>query len=217
MLTIDTRYAVARSDTVKLIICCTMMLAAGTILWANAAHGATTGGSSSECSYSQQLQNSPYREEYIARLATEIGNYWASNEHSTVASDADEGFSIFTIGSTSSDAGQEGAIDSFSRNCLTCHDGTTASDVSVNYRNAPGGLKRYGHGSGKDHPIGMDYESYASSGSGRYKSISTLDSKMIFIDGKVGCLTCHNPLNPEKNHLVMSDRRSALCLTCHNK
>lgn len=217
MLTIDTRYAVAGTNTVKLIICCTMMLAAGAILWANAAYGATTSWSSSQCEYSLQLQKSPYREEYIANLATEVGNYWASNEHSTVASDADDGFSFFSTGSTSSGANQETVIDSFSRNCLTCHDGTRASDVSVNYRNATGGFKKNSHSGGKDHPIGMDYASYASSGDGGYKSIATLDSKMIFIDGKVGCLTCHNPLNPEKKHLVMSDQRSALCLTCHNK
>lgn len=215
MLTIDTRDAVARSDIVRLIICCTMMLAAGAILWANAAHGAATSWSSSQCEYSLQLQNSPYREEYIAKLATEVGNYWASNEQSTVASDADDGFSLFSTGSTSSGTNQETVIDSFSRNCLTCHDGTKASDVSVNYRNGTG--KTNGHSGGKDHPIGMDYASYASSGDGGYNSVAKLNSKMVFIDGKVGCLTCHNPLNPEKNHLVMSDQRSALCLTCHNK
>jgi len=43
------------------------------------------------------------------------------------------------------------------------------------------------------------------------------NTKMIFVNGKIGCLTCHNPLNAEKGHLVMSDRNSALCTTCHNK
>jgi predicted CXXCH cytochrome family protein len=50
-----------------------------------------------------------------------------------------------------------------------------------------------------------------------YKSQLGANNKMVFVNGKVGCLTCHNPLNPEKGHLVMSDQKSALCLTCHNK
>ncbi|HYS43305.1 MAG TPA: cytochrome c3 family protein, partial [Geobacteraceae bacterium] len=62
----------------------------------------------------------------------------------------------------------------------------------------------------------MDYASYASFGRG-YKQASMLNPKMLLVNGKVGCLTCHNPLNPDKSHLVMSDYRSALCLTCHDK
>jgi predicted CXXCH cytochrome family protein len=63
----------------------------------------------------------------------------------------------------------------------------------------------------------MDYQSYVAFGRGKFKHISTFNSKMKFVNGKVGCLTCHDPLNPERGHLVMSDVRSALCLTCHNK
>jgi predicted CXXCH cytochrome family protein len=62
----------------------------------------------------------------------------------------------------------------------------------------------------------MDYASYAAFGRG-YRPASMLDPKMVLVNGKVGCLTCHNPLNPERNHLVMSDHRSALCLSCHDK
>lgn len=212
MLTIDRRYAVASSIAVRLIVCCTIMLAAGWSLSDSAAYGATT-----QCEYSLQLQKSPYREEYIAKLATEVGNFWASNEDSAVASDADDEFSFFSISGTSSGNNLETVIDSFSRNCLTCHDGSRATDISVDFRNNPGNPIKYSHVSKKDHPIGMDYASYVSFGGGKYKPITALNSKMVFIDGKVGCLTCHNPLNPEKSHLVMSDFRSALCLSCHDK
>jgi predicted CXXCH cytochrome family protein len=61
----------------------------------------------------------------------------------------------------------------------------------------------------------MSYNNYVAADRG-FKPVG-MNGAMIFADGKVGCLTCHNPLNPEKGHLVMSDRNSALCLTCHNK
>jgi predicted CXXCH cytochrome family protein len=63
----------------------------------------------------------------------------------------------------------------------------------------------------------MNYAAYSAMDSHNYKSGASFNSKMIFVNGRVGCLTCHNPLNPEKSHLVMSDYRSALCLTCHTK
>jgi predicted CXXCH cytochrome family protein len=171
-----------------------------------------------QCEFSQQLQKSPYREDFIARVATTVTNYWASNNDPTTASDApdDSGFSIFIFGTAKTTNQQEGSIDSLSKDCLGCHDGLRASDVTVDYRSRPASSSTGMHVSSKDHPIGMDYASYAALGNG-YKPASMLNSKMLLVNGKVGCLTCHNPLNPEKSHLVMSDYRSALCLTCHDK
>jgi hypothetical protein len=63
----------------------------------------------------------------------------------------------------------------------------------------------------------MNYASYVAADPTSYKPITAFDSKMIFVNGKVGCLTSHYPLNPKKGHLVMSDFQSALCLTCHKK
>ncbi len=191
----------------------------GIILPARRAYSdsSTIWGDNPQCEFSVQLQTSPYREDFIARVATAVSNYWASNTGPSTASDTsdDGGFSLFSPGRASS-ADPVSGIDSFSKDCLGCHDGTRASDVSVDYRSRPGGLRTGRHVSGRDHPIGMDYASYAAFGSG-YKPAATLSTKMVLINGRVGCLTCHNPLNPEKRHLVMSDYRSALCLTCHDK
>ena len=107
-------------------------------------------------------------------------------------------------------------LDPFSRNCLTCHDGGHARDIAVDYRNTPG-TKIVSFDGTKQHPIGMDYSAYVDRDLKNYKPVSAFNSKMIFVKGRVGCLTCHNPLNPEKSHLVMSDYRSTLCLTCHKK
>jgi predicted CXXCH cytochrome family protein len=105
--------------------------------------------------------------------------------------------------------------DKFSVDCLGCHDGAAALLVTSVLINNPfnSGSKRKMNS--MDHPIGMDYSSYVAAGK-QYKPIAGTNDKMVFVNGKVGCLTCHDPMVPEKGHLVMSDRNSVLCLTCHN-
>ena len=113
-------------------------------------------------------------------------------------------------------------IDALSADCLDCHDGVSALQVTAVVKNSPfNGASWAPPGrnqmmNGMDHPIGMDYKRYVTA-SREYKPLSGSSSeKMVFVDGKVGCLTCHDPLNAEKGHLVFSDSHSALCLTCHN-
>lgn len=105
-------------------------------------------------------------------------------------------------------------IDSFSFDCLSCHDGLVGRSRELRFRNDSqnrvSGLETV-NGS---HPIGMDYGSYAYAGNG-FKSLDRVPAGMELIDGKVGCLSCHNPLNPKKNHLVAANSASKLCFYCH--
>jgi len=202
----------------QFIFLCALLFIAVNLLSESVAYGsylAPVSQSDGPCDFSLQLQKSPYREEYISRLAIESGNYFAYNQDPDVMSDVDDdSFSLF--GKTRSNDSTGHDIDSFSKNCLTCHDGSSAIDINAHYRNSP--TKRTnGNVNAKDHPIGMDYAYYVAFGKGNFKPIPNWGSKMILIQGKVGRLTCHNPLNQERKHLVMSDVRSALCLTCHNK
>jgi predicted CXXCH cytochrome family protein len=173
------------------------------------------------CLFSKQLQSSPMREQYIASVATEGSRLLAYNTISDnqVQSDAsdDVSFRDLFFGRKKSSLNQgDTTLDSFSRDCLTCHDGGHASDIAIDYRNTPGNKIKTFDGT-KQHPIGMNYAAYAAMDHTRFNPGSAFNSKMILVNGRVGCLTCHNPLNPEKSHLVMSDSGSALCLTCHNK
>jgi hypothetical protein len=172
------------------------------------------------CTFSEQLKSSPMRERYIANIATDTSTLLAHNTvtddqvHSDVTDDLFSSDSSFVVKIKSSK--QEDTIDSYSKDCLSCHDGAIASDRDVQYKNSPFKNKHSYDGT-KEHPIGMNYASYVAANPTSYKPITAFNSKMIFVNGRVGCLTCHYPLNPEKGHLVMSDFRSALCLTCHNK
>jgi predicted CXXCH cytochrome family protein len=106
-------------------------------------------------------------------------------------------------------------LDPLSADCVSCHDGVGASEIGVDLRDRPFGRRPQVDSFTSNHPLGMTYSSYAASGKG-YKRIP-MGTRMLFVNGKVGCLTCHDPLSPERGRLVMSDRRSALCLTCHDK
>jgi predicted CXXCH cytochrome family protein len=173
------------------------------------------------CTFSTQLQDSNARAQYIAKVATETGNMVAYNTHSdsTVVSDAsnDGSVSTFLFGNSATVKNQgSSTLDSFSQDCLGCHDGFQAGDRKINYKNSPGQKSHWDQGA-SEHPIGMNYAAYSAMDSQSYKPVSGFGSKMMFVNGRVGCTTCHDPLNQEKGHLVMSDYRSALCLTCHTK
>jgi len=175
------------------------------------------------CAFSTQLQDSNARAQYIAKVATAAGNMVAHNTHSdnAVVSDAsdDDSASSFFFGKTATVAKSQGGLtlDSFSQDCLGCHDGAQASDRKINYKNSPGKKSHWDSRGASEHPIGMNYASYSAMDPKSYKPVAAFGSKMMFVDGRVGCTTCHDPLNQEKGHLAKSDYRSALCLTCHTK
>ena len=199
---------------------------------ADLAFSGLTGGvpsamvSQGPCSYSLQLQKSVVdRKRYLVKLDAALGGQLAGNSaveemysdikpasYSADASDYDP----WGIGTRSAEPGPVG-LDSFSTECISCHDGASAVAIGANVRNDPFASGRHSKHSGTDHPVGMDYQSYVAASGRKYKPIFGLNSKMVLVDGKVGCLTCHDPLNPERKHLVMSDTKSALCLSCHDK
>jgi predicted CXXCH cytochrome family protein len=108
-------------------------------------------------------------------------------------------------------------LDKLSYDCLSCHDGVTAQNFKIRVKNNPNdrviGLENIIGG----HPVGMEYEKYVSANGKAYRAEVSFSKEMVFAEGKVGCLTCHNPMNSAKGHLVMNNDRSELCFACHNK
>jgi predicted CXXCH cytochrome family protein len=168
------------------------------------------------CLFSVQLQTSAeIRKEYLAKVIEITGRTDLDDGAPAAGYVEQEDPLKFWVGDGKSAAGGV-TVDSMSKDCLSCHDGVSASVVNVELRNQPWRRTSLVSSVQSDHPIGMDYNRYVSSNRG-YQPVLAGTTKMLFVDGKVGCLTCHNPLNPEKGHLVMSDRQSALCKTCHRK
>jgi predicted CXXCH cytochrome family protein len=179
------------------------------------------------CLFSMQLKSSvEERRRYLVRLGKATGEAVASssavedmyNNITPASYSAEEpptASELWDLGLRKAVVNFNG-VDALSKDCMSCHDGGGAVLIEANWKNNPSGMELHARTSGSDHPIGMDYQRYVAANGRKYKQVFGLSSKMVFIDGKVGCLTCHDPLNPERKHLVMSDRNSALCLTCHN-
>ena len=107
-------------------------------------------------------------------------------------------------------------LDTVSFDCITCHDGISAPLHDIRFKNdtvRTDGMKMVIG----PHPIGMHYGSAAYAKPGTLRDQSSLNEDMVLVDGRVGCLSCHNPLNPEKKHLIVGLDQSKLCLTCHVK
>jgi predicted CXXCH cytochrome family protein len=112
--------------------------------------------------------------------------------------------------------GERFEIDSFSADCVSCHDGMGASAHDIRFKNA-GRFDSATIGNPLDsHPIGMHYGD-ASYVNNQLKNVNSLNPNMLFVNGRVGCLSCHNPVNPRGNHLVVENEYSNLCFSCHIK
>ena len=106
--------------------------------------------------------------------------------------------------------------------CLRCHDGTIAKDTVTDQakerftnRQHPG-IFQSGH-ERSDHPVGIEYPAFDEGY--RPMNLVTATNMVTLPDGRVECVSCHDPHNASgvDPMLVMSNARSALCLTCHKK
>lgn len=106
--------------------------------------------------------------------------------------------------------------------CLRCHDGTIARDTIGGTRRERFGNKEHpgrfkaGHET-SEHPVGVDYPLHTK---GFRPMVSVLAKGTVSLpDGKVECMSCHDPHNMAglDHMLVDKNARSNLCLTCHRK
>lgn len=150
-----------------------------------------------------------------------LGREFCISCHSTSALSATGGHELalgeahFQSEYISVGSGQE--LDETSKNCISCHDGSYGSSVSITTGVWQHSSDYRGDFFGGKHPIGIDYEQ-ARLKYGRktdLRPISHVDPRILFFDGKLGCGSCHDPYSHLENDLVMSNSRSALCFACH--
>lgn len=84
-------------------------------------------------------------------------------------------------------------IENLSNTCLACHDGVEGPFINPEGKM----LNKY-------------YKVKKSFRSIRY-------SKIVLVNGKITCISCHNPYKKEDKRLAVSNEGSRLCLTCHRK
>jgi predicted CXXCH cytochrome family protein len=104
--------------------------------------------------------------------------------------------------------------------CLGCHDGTIGTSTIGSAHALLAGV-REGFAFAEDfpwsdHPIGIPYPIAPND----YRPASFVEKQRIRLPhGRVECISCHDPHNQAGiDHLLwVSNRKSALCLTCHLK
>lgn len=104
--------------------------------------------------------------------------------------------------------------------CLGCHDGTIAtSTIGTSHALLAGMREGFKVPDGfvwRDHPIGIPYPSDRR----EYHPQAFVANRGVRLpEGRIECISCHDPHNTQdiEDMLVTSNRRSALCLTCHIK
>jgi predicted CXXCH cytochrome family protein len=105
--------------------------------------------------------------------------------------------------------------------CLGCHDGTVATST-IGSSHALLAAIREGFivddgFTWRDHPIGVTYPQNRPDY--RPAAFVVKAKKIRLPDGRIECVSCHDPHNDSgvPDLLVMSNRRSSLCLACHIK
>lgn len=122
------------------------------------------------------------------------------------------------------------APDLESAKCLSCHDGSFASDVTSGL--APRGMRGF-LGKESEHPIGMYYSAVGKGKFGKYVPRGVLNPAIVLVDGRVSCVSCHVKDSAKDNRLMsttsdhesctggeklaVSNYGSGLCLSCHIK
>ena len=109
-------------------------------------------------------------------------------------------------------SGERVEVDQVTFECISCHDGINASYHGFRFKSDNQTVSSAATISG-GHPIGSHYGAAAYSRPG-LKAFDQLHEDIVLVDGRVGCLSCHNPLNPEGKHLVQAED---ICFACHSK
>jgi predicted CXXCH cytochrome family protein len=130
--------------------------------------------------------------------------------------------SFIMYGTTMSGNTTDAQPNPASLRCLSCHDGMTAVDAYGGSNGTPGKTLGTPYAIGAsgdlsdDHPVSI-------TALGMDKSIASAEAVgLVFYKSagvkKVECPTCHDPHRTDNNKFLrMSNNRSALCLTCHDK
>lgn len=136
---------------------------------------------------------------------------------------------LYTTYQSSSLKAGPGQPNGASKLCLSCHDGTIAlgllrSESQIlpftgGVLTMPPGRTNLGVDLSDDHPISFTYDQTLATRNGQLEDPTNL-RRPVKLDryGQLQCTSCHNPHDDQYGKfLVMENRYSALCVTCHKK
>lgn len=160
------------------------------------------------------------------------------SSNTTFASGFGEKFGDWILGERAQagvDLLEQSIMDEESNKSLSCHNGNRASVVTPKAAGVP---SQFQGTMNNDHPVGMNYNVYASKKTDAYKSRVSLAPAIRLVDGRVSCVSCYS-LKPEtqmpvsgfikvgfnndktnqnctaSDELTVGSRSTDLCLACH--
>ena len=98
-----------------------------------------------------------------------------------------------------------------SQSCLACHDGVVARDIT------PVDPALHDPTSHANHPTAVSYEQAYRRGKASLIPLRQLDPRIILLDGRIQCVSCHTFASTGTWMLVKSNRRGELCRSCHQR
>ncbi len=137
--------------------------------------------------------------------------------------------SVYSTYSSSTLYATVGQPTESSKMCLSCHDGTIALGSVLSetteipfaggLRFIPTGPTRLGTDLSDDHPISFLYDTTLATQNGELADPSALPPEIqLDKNGNLQCTSCHDPHDDlNGKFLVVTDRNSILCTSCHNK
>lgn len=103
-------------------------------------------------------------------------------------------------------------LDPISKECISCHGGIVGKAVTFE----PGSGVWTHEDAAFSHPVGINYEeSREQRIDSMLKPSSLIDKRINFYEGKIGCGSCHDLYSKGQRTLVMSNKGSRLCTSCH--
>lgn len=109
---------------------------------------------------------------------------------------------------------KEVMLDKQTIKCLECHSkmlsiGTDRAGNEVVQRNT--------HSLIGSHAVGLDYFQKSKELPNVFLEPDPYRNNVIFIGGKLGCLSCHNPFSKKPFHLNATETDGSLCQQCHRR
>lgn len=104
------------------------------------------------------------------------------------------------------------SLDRMTIGCLECHNKTL---IVENDRTGNEILERGFHGVLGKHAIGLNYHEMVLTRPGSFKKPDPKRNNIVFVGGKLGCVSCHNPFSTLPFHLNVIEKDNTICKECH--
>jgi predicted CXXCH cytochrome family protein len=178
----------------------------GTLLFSLFIAHAHASGEQTEnhCDYSARLDDPATRNSFLAM----------KDEMALIAKIRKESLETGRSATTVDESTSFRQLDELSKECIGCHGqkGKMAVREIIEAYYPP--VNSAMNAIYATHAIGTDYVAASIKKSG-LRDIAELPANMTLINGRIACVTCHNPLSRQKNSLAVDNSGSALCFSCH--